>query len=595
MYTRSPIANGTSDRLGGGAQAYGLLLGRRVASAVLAGLLALSPALVATPALAAAGDNGTITITKNSENGNVRYLGYKIFDATVADDGVTVSDVQWAGSDDSAKATMKAAVEGAIKGIEPGYAGTEAQDAALWINTHVTGTTATTVVNANSAAKAIANAVDDVAEKTTVTPGTPTTVTQGYWLFVTDPSTLAPDKTDVAGTAPIFAVVGSSAVTVDEKTTLPDVDKKIVSDADGSEGVVADSQLGQSVKYVLTGTVASNVAAYDTYYYEFQDSLSKGLSYDADSAKVFVVNGDSSQEVTGSFTIDASADATGDYAGGKVLSVKVSDLKTVKADDGSPVTIDANTTVRVEYTAKLTSSAVIGSTGNPDSVKLVYSNNPQSTSHGESTPHEVRDYAFRLQLKKVDDNTGRALSGVKFTIQATGADDTDSTDKYVQADGSLGSEAHEFATDDNGQIEVSGLDAGTYTVTETEAASAPDGGSYAKIDPFTVEIAPTYGSDSAAQTLTGLSATIAGDGSSSVEAGIDADGDGTIDAEDASEKEADAASGTVRMTVKNKMSIRLPLTGSQTMLLVAGAGLVVVTASVVALRRRGTDDEGEQE
>ena len=71
------------------------------------------------------------------------------------------------------------------------------------------------------------------APATTITPGTKATLDEGYWLFVTDSATTE-DLIDKVGTAPIYAVVGGSAVTVDQKSSLPTVNKFIKNDATGS-------------------------------------------------------------------------------------------------------------------------------------------------------------------------------------------------------------------------------------------------------------------------------------------------------------------------------------------------------------------------
>lgn len=87
------------------------------------------------------------------------------------------------------------------------------------------------------------------ATATTVTPGTKATLNEGYWLFVTDSGTTS-DLIDKVGTAPIYAVVGGSAVTVDQKSSLPTVNKYIKNDATGSGWTkAADSQIGQRIDY----------------------------------------------------------------------------------------------------------------------------------------------------------------------------------------------------------------------------------------------------------------------------------------------------------------------------------------------------------
>ena len=158
---------------------------------------------------------------------------------------------------------MKTAVENVIK--DNGYGGTTAQDAADWITSNVTGTDETTRVDSNHIAYKIAAAVDDLTDKTTTTDRVASGLSHGYWLFVTDPATIGEGE---AGTSPIFTVVGDTPVEVNEKTGIPTVEKKIVSDADNKECDAADSQIGQDVTYNLYGTVAENFDKYNTYYYQ---------------------------------------------------------------------------------------------------------------------------------------------------------------------------------------------------------------------------------------------------------------------------------------------------------------------------------------
>ena len=212
------------------------------AKAIAAGLaltMALGP--VAAPVAAFAADGtatqGDITIKANTHvsSDTTTLLGYQLFKADVADQTVgattskAVSNIVWGSTQ------AQTAVEAAIKAIEPTYAGTSAQDAAEWLSTHASGSGSATVVDANDAFGKIAAAMRTAgAAATTITPGTKATLDEGYWLFVTDSNTTS-DLIDKVGTAPIYAVVGGSAVTVDQKSSLPTVNKYIKNDAKGSD------------------------------------------------------------------------------------------------------------------------------------------------------------------------------------------------------------------------------------------------------------------------------------------------------------------------------------------------------------------------
>lgn len=72
-----------------------------------------------------------------------------------------------------------------------------------------------------------------------------------------------------------------------EKTGIPTVTKKVKDDKLRSDWAdKGDSQMDQPVYYQLTGTVAANIDTFNTYYYEFHDELSAGLTADENSITV---------------------------------------------------------------------------------------------------------------------------------------------------------------------------------------------------------------------------------------------------------------------------------------------------------------------
>lgn len=505
---------------------------------------------------------GNVTVSKTSDADTLSYKAFKLFNATKNADG-SVSDITWANDD------VKDAVEKVIKAKDATYAGTTAQAAADWIAAKVTGTDTTTIVASDSIANEIARAVDDLTTSVAVPAGEPTELASGYWLIVAN-ADATDGATDLTGTSPIFAVIGDDALTVTPKTSTPTVDKTIKSDATDTFGKVADSQIGQVVEYKLVGTVANNIATYDTYSYTFTDTLSTGLELTGTDDVKVAIDGE-----------DVTAKANISWAG-NVLTVSFDNLLAAKAG------ITAASNVTVTYKAKLTAAAVIGGVGNDNTVKLTYSNNPNTDSKGSSTPSTVRSYTYKLHLVKSDKATNEKLAGAKFTIQATGADDAASKNLYVQADGTLGTTAYEFTTNANGVIDIAGLDAGTYTVKETQTpATGSDDTSYKPLADFTFTITPGYGTETDAQALASLELAVANN--ANVIAGLDTTDDNTLNAD------ADSAvvlgDGQVNVTVANEKTIKMPLTGQQGIALAVGAGLVIVIASVASLNKRRRDEE----
>lgn len=562
--------------------------------AVTAGLTAalsfggvVAPVTMAFAEDAAATANGSVTIA-NVEGNHTEFDGYQIFKADVATvEGKTVvSNITWANDD------VKTAVENVIK--DNGYSGTTAQDAADWITSNVTGTDKTTRVDSNHIAYKIAAAVDDLTDKKTTSAGVASGLEHGYWLFVTDAGTIGDGE---AGTSPIFTVVGSTPVNVNEKTGIPTVEKKIVSDADGKEHDAADSQIGQDVTYNLYGTVAENFDKYDTYFYKFSDQISKGLTLQKNSAKVYLYasytaakadpnhENNTATDITNAFT-EASSNA--DSSDGSVTTTWTRDnLKTIP-----DVTITKDSCIVVSYTAQINDKAVVGKSnsglGNYNTVTLYYSNNPMTTGYGQTVPDTVRDYTYGLKINKVDLGTERALNGAQFTIQVNKPNDKTLDGKFVRGDGTLSTEEYVFQTKNDGCFTVTGLDAGTYTVTEKHL----DG--YADISPFDFKIVPTMSEDGAQIENLALSMTE----SDKLIAGINDNGEGKV-GDNKLEAKADTitnSDGTFNITVGNTKQINLPLTGLNGVTFTWIAGGAVLCVGVAHLiRSRKQAEESEQE
>lgn len=565
--------------------------------AVTAGLTAalsfggvMAPVTMAFAADAAAATTNSITINKNTENGDVKYKAYQIFKADVVDkDGKRVaSNVDWAnGLSETVKNGIIAAIKSADKGSElPGDP--SAQDVADWMATNLQD--ASQVVNNGDLLDTIANLVKGT---TPVTPKGASTAAfaadisvsfdnSGYYLFLTDDDSIGTADSysgkKQTGTSPIFAVVGGSAVEVTEKTGIPTVTKKIKDDKPDSVWAdKADSQMGQKVHYQLKGTVADNVATFGTYYYEFHDELSAGLTADADSVKVTVYADDNDTHGT---EIKLPADAVSYNQDGtnNLLTIKFSNLKAVTAEGtNAPVEITASSKVVVTYTASLDSSKVVkvGDDGNPNSVKLIYSNNPMGNGKGESVPDTVRDYTYALKLVKEDAaDENIKLDGVKFTIQATDPDDASSKNMYVNDQGILVDTPFDLETKNGGIIEVKGLDAGTYTVKETHTL-----GGYNTLPDFTFKIS----------TAEGDLAKPEGESSNELTVSVTKDTSSLV-------KEATVNGGVVNLTVQNKKGSNLPLTGLNGVTFTWIAGGAVLCIGVAHLiRSRKQAEESEQE
>lgn len=517
-----------------------------------------------TMAFAEGAANGSVTI-KNAENNVTDFKGYKIFDANVVKDenGKTlVSNITWANE------KVEAAVKGVITEIDPSANIATAQDAAEWIKGHVMGTDEEFRVTSESAAYKIAAAVsavtnlDDSSDYTTTSNGVANNLSHGYWLFVTDASTVTGVE---AATAPIFTVVGDEAVNINEKTSIPTVDKEVKEN--GTWGNVSDSQIGEEIEYRLTGSVADNIDTFTTYTYEFHDHLSVGLEAIQSSVAV-TIDGQSVQPTNNysvqlTDTLDASNKVTGHD-----LKISFTDLKA--AAKASNVTLTKNSKVVVTYKAKLTRDAEYTATGNTNEVTLVYSNDPMSKGTGTSTPKKVTDYVFGLDITKIEEGNKNKKLAAGFKVKVVNNGDSASAGKWLKDDGTLvetKENASEFMTDaTNGEVFIPGLVKGTYEIAET---TTPSG--YNTIAPFQITVTPTYDENGKLSTLA------VGENVEKVTPGT--------------------ANGSVMsITIENKKGSGLPLTGLNGVTFTWIAGGAVLCIGVAHLiRSRKQAEESEQE
>lgn len=582
--------------------------------AVTAGLTAaLSFGGVMAPVTMAFAEGATttpnsITINKIAEdNKDNTFKAYQIFKAKVVDEkdkGKVASDIEWSSSTIGSKVIT--AIRGSAKYqelVQADHNKALAADAtapvvAEWLSNNVTDTNASlassegTRVAPGDVLCAIAAAVTDETPAGSAIPvGTSWTrpgITSdgrygdGYYLFVSD--SLKADKPNT-GTSPIFAIVGGDPVVVTEKTSIPTVDKQILKDSTNKTADPAsndwtnfgDSQIGQDIDYKLTGTVADNIASYTKYTYEFQDTLSKGLvvnKKEADNASpedlhVYIVNTNTNTktEVKEGFkaTVTPAADT---QKNSELLKVSFEDLKAVKDANGT-IAVDKDSKVVVTYKAHLTSDASYEVDGNCNTVKLVYSNNPMGEGTGISTEKTVADYAFALDVTKVDQDDPTKMLEAGFKVKVLENADNNLVGKWLSADGSLVNEtsAHEFKTDKTtGEVKIPGLDAGKYRITET---TTPAG--YNTIAPFNITVTPEYENGK----LASLKATV----------------------EDSGMVKANATTNpTIPVTIQNKKGSGLPLTGLNGVTFTWIAGGAVLCIGVAHLiRSRKQAEESEQE
>jgi fimbrial isopeptide formation D2 family protein/LPXTG-motif cell wall-anchored protein len=383
-----------------------------------------------------------------------------------------------------------------------------------------------------TAAKSVASAEDN-----TVIDG----LAAGYYL-VKDKDNSQNGKSD-AYTQFVVQVVGDTEAAI--KSDVPTVEKK-VQDKNDSTGATsewqdsADYDINDWVPYQITGTMPDNIADYTSYKYVFTDTMSAGLTYDKEDAdhKAKITIGD--KDVTGSFTETVTT-----KDGSTVVTWTCDNLKGIEG-----VTLDKDTKVVVTYSAKLNENAVLGSAGNPNTVNLTYSNNPNKGGEGETgkTPDDKNIvFTYKVVVNKVDPDK-KSLAGAGFTLQkkVNGA--------YTDVKTFTAGEATTFT--------FSGLDDGDYKLIES---TTPAG--YNTITPveFTISAEHDTTKDEPTRiTLSGNATT----------------GEATFT--------ADTTAGSLTTDIVNKKGSLLPSTGGRgtTLLYLGGAVLAIAAGTILVLKKK---------
>lgn len=399
---------------------------------------------------------------------------------------------------------------------------------------------------------------------------------QGYYLIV---QTTAANDAGKTMSAVIVNTAGQAGVTVSPKKDTVTVSKKVQENMDGvnnpaSEdnwGTAADYNIGDYVKFQLTGSLPTDYADYTSYEYTFHDTADQGLTFVNDTThpvKVYAVNDNNKVELKQD-TLTGYQVLTSDI-NGETFNVKFADLKKAQAEKtGDTVNITSSTQIVVEYYAQLNENAVLGSNGNQNKVYLQFSNNKYGEGTGKTEEHKVTVFTFKLEVTKYGktDSDKEALNGAGFTLyKATKVNPADSD--YAK----VGDEVQHT----NGNVfDFTGLDSGYYKIVET---TTPKG--YNTIDPITFTVTAIYNSADEPGTLTDLTVT-------DVKVGGVASAEQTFTVNRGT---GEAGTAQIKTDVVDIPGSKLPSTGGMgtVLLYVAGIAVFVLAGAtlVMALRRR---------
>ena len=533
-------------------------LNRRLLAAATIIMVAILSFAIA-PGTAHAADTGAITV-----DGTVatRYDAYQLFSATVADDDDAdqkiATDVTWAND------AVRQAVLPVLHDAGLDSSASTAQSAAEWMNADGHMTTALTAKLARAIVKAGAASV-------ALTAGTTAELPCGYWLIVADDDAIAQDE---AGTAPIMVLVGGSAVTVKPKAATPKVAKHVLEDSTATWGKAADATVGDDLYWRLSATVPAGLTAYDTYTVQLVDTMSAGLdsSKVAASMCVYVAAGaDGGFDAVACEGINANSTSAKGWTDitsqckvsveGNAFTVRTGDLI---AALGGVDAFTAGARVVAVYNAPLGANCNRGATkGNPNEVYLRYPRSPLADQSGDAgftrTPSDdACAYTWGLSLIKRSSSDDKPLAGAKLRI-------IDDRGRILTTDGSWSTDADACVTTGaDGHVELSGVDAGVYTV---EEVAAPKG--YTAFEGKRTVTVAAEGLDVKQVAAAKPRVTV------SVESPLRVD-------------TADAGTGSIELSVLNTPSKEtsrcfMPSTGDRTLVLVAVLAAIGVAAIVVAL------------
>ncbi|WP_288081307.1 SpaA isopeptide-forming pilin-related protein [Faecalibaculum rodentium] len=371
------------------------------------------------------------------------------------------------------------------------------------------------------------------------------------------------EGTDISGShaAASLLMVSTAApsVQIKVKSDYPQLIKQIEED-DGTAGWndIGDYQYGQAIPYRFETTLP-DVTGYETYLMRFHDRMDPALDFDPSSVAVTMDKDGkqyrlSPQEFT--ITDTPTADET--------FSVTIPDIKAIADREFGSFGQRVELTYNGVFNEGILDRQDQGKQGFENTVRLEFSNDPDSSQTGFTPWDTVVCYTYRLNAVKHNENDVK-LAGAKFRLYLDKDCQTElgfakHGDVYLPA-----ADAQDIVTDDEGSFRLDGLDQGTYWLREVQAPSG-----YHKLkDPIEITITPGFVDDRHAyvaggQGLTDLTATAGGQ-----------------------DLETDPIQTSANLSVLNRTGSVLPSTGSgMTIVLFAAAAGLAVTGLWMG-RRRG--------
>ena len=253
----------------------------------------------------------------------------------------------------------------------------------------------------------------------------------------------------------------------------PGTEKEITNSTKNNKNFT-DVSIGDTVDFALYNSTAGSSSMKLTTYAVY-DKMSKGLTFDKNSVKVFLADKDKkklSAVADTNYTLNITSQKDGQETEFNVALTK----PYLAGEDFYDSAVEY---VLVTYSAVLNKHAVVGIEGNPnEDVELKYGND----SHVDSVPgNEVFVYTYGIGVTKLNED-GKALAGAKFGLYKTEADA--SNKEHAIAVGT--SDTNGKVVFLNGSNEEMKVQSGNYFIAELEA---PEGYNvYGKVIPISVEV-----------------------------------------------------------------------------------------------------------
>jgi fimbrial isopeptide formation D2 family protein/LPXTG-motif cell wall-anchored protein len=264
-------------------------------------------------------------------------------------------------------------------------------------------------------------------------------VPAGYYLI----KDIANTQNGQGGSYTLYCVkVTSGNLTFTPKGNTPTVEKTVTKVGGATTETDVDNvsaSIGDTLTYTIEGEYSNQIENFQTYYYEFSDTISEALKVDDASIKIYFGTQDADHDITQYFWNNA-ASPENNNDGTYTYRFAIQDLKLLSHVDSTKFAMtaanSASTKIILTYNAKLNEKAKVGEK-NSNKVDLIYSNDPNnsgtpagdddkpSTNPGEPTKptptggatDQVADvYTAAVQITKKSLVTDQILTGAEFTL-----------------------------------------------------------------------------------------------------------------------------------------------------------------------------------